>query len=68
MTYAEMNSVEPGLRFKTQCGLVVQTTGKALKVTPHAKPAGLQTHEVMVAEGPHKGNVFWHNLDAAQAL
>jgi hypothetical protein len=68
MKFAEMKTVAAGLRFKTRSNLVVTTTGKTLAVTPHGHTAEIYAHEVSVTDGPNKGQVYWHNLDAAQAL
>ena len=68
MPYAEMASVEAGLKFKTRSNIVVTTTGKSLAVTPHGKSSEIYVHEVSIAEGPNQGSVFWHNLDAAEAV
>ena len=62
--YAEMDSVEAGLRFKTQSGLVVETTG----VTQLIESNGEYVHEVTIAEGEHEGNKYLHNLDSAEKL
>ena len=35
MRYSEMNSIEPGLRFKTIGGLIVETTGQNLVGGPN---------------------------------
>jgi hypothetical protein len=62
MAYAEQASVAPGLRFKTPGGLVVRTTGKAVRVESHH----LYVHEVEIVGGPGEGNKFFFNLDYAQ--
>jgi hypothetical protein len=62
--YAEMESVEPGLRFKTKSGLIVETTG----VTQHIEAVDILVHEVEIMEEPGKGNKFLHNLDFAERL
>ena len=62
--YAEMDSVEGGLRFKTQSGLVVETTG----VTSHIESNGMYVHEVTIVEGEFEGNKYLHDLDSAEQL
>ena len=62
MGYAEQNSVEQGLRFKTRSGLIVQTTGS----TTHIGSTEVHVHEVEVIEGPSQGSKFLHNLDYAE--
>ncbi len=58
MAYAEQNSVEKGLRFKTRSGLVVETTGG----TTYIAGVNIYVHEVEVVEGPSTGGKFLHNL------
>ena len=62
MGYAEQNSVEKGLRFKTRSGLIVQTTGS----TTHIGSTEVYVHEVEVVEGPSQGMKYLHNLDYAE--
>ena len=64
MGYAEQNSVEKGLRFKTRAGLLVQTTGN----TTHIASTDIHVHEVEVVEGPTPGSKFLHNLDYAEPV
>lgn len=64
MGYAEQNSVEKGLRFKTRGGLVVQTTGS----TTHIGSTDVYVHEVEIVEGPGQGSKFLHNLDYAEPV
>ncbi len=64
MAYAEQNSVEKGLRFKTRSGLVVETTGS----TTHIASKHIYVHEVEVVEGPSTGGKFLHNLDFAEPV
>lgn len=64
MGYAETESVETGLRFKTRAGLVVETTGE----TQHIESTDVFVHEVVIVEGPGQGNKYFHNLDAAERL
>ena len=51
MAYAEMTSVEAGLRFKTRAGLVVETTG----VTLHIESTEVNVHEVVIVDGEGQG-------------
>ena len=62
MGYAEQNSIEQGLRFKTRSGLVVQTTGNTTRV----ESTNVYVHEVEVLQGPGEGSKFLHNLDYAE--
>ncbi len=64
MAYAEMTSVEAGLRFKTRSGLTVETTGVSLNVESHE----VNVHEVVIVEGEFEGNKYLHNLDYAEQL
>ena len=64
MSYAKMEYVEAGLRFKTRSGLVVETTGD----TRHIESNDILVHEVVIVEGTGEGNKFLHNLDAAEQL
>ena len=64
MVYAEQNSVEKGLRFKTRGGLLVQTTGN----TTHIASTEVHVHEVEVLDGPGKGSKYLHNLDYAEPV
>ena len=68
MKFAEMQTVEAGLKFKTRSNLVVTTTGKSLAVTPHGHTEDIYVHEVSITEGANQGQVYWHNLDASEAL
>ena len=62
MSYAEMSSVEAGLRFKTRAGLIVETTG----VSQHIESVEVNVHEVVILEGEWQGNKYLHNLDYAE--
>ncbi len=62
MGYAEQNSVEKGLRFKTRSGLIVQTTGS----TTHIGSTEVYVHEVEIVEGPSPGTKYLHNLAYAE--
>ena len=64
MVYAEQNSVEKGLRFKTKGGLLVETTGS----TTHIASTNVYVHEVEVVEGPSQGSKYLHNLDYAEPV
>lgn len=64
MSYAEMESVKAGLRFKTRSRLVVETTG----VTQEIESNNVYVHEVVIVEGPGLGNKYLHNLDSAESL
>jgi len=64
LAYAEMTSVETGLRFKTLAGLVVETTG----VTLHIASTEVHVHEVVIVEGDFQGNKYLHNLDYAEKV
>lgn len=63
MKYAEMQSIEAGLRFKTPSGILVETTGTTQHIASHS----IYVHEVAVAEGSDQGQKFLLNLDYAQA-
>ena len=62
MAYAEMASIEAGLKFKTRAGLVVETTG----VTLHVESENVHVHEVVIIEGAGEGSKYLHNLDYAE--
>lgn len=64
MTYAETETVESGLKFKTISGLMVETTGVSLLVESH----DVYVHEVVITEGIGEGNKYLHNLDSAEPL
>ncbi len=64
MAYAEMQSVEAGLKFKTRAGLIVETTG----VTQNIESVEVNVHEVVIVEGEHQGNKYLHNLDYAELV
>ena len=59
--YAEMDSVEAGLKFKTRAGLVVETTGVSQQIENHE----VHVHEVVIVEGEGQGEKYLHNLDFA---
>ena len=64
MKYAEMDSIDAGLRFKSASGQIVETTGK----TTHVESTSVYVHEVKVLEGVGEGETFLHNLDFAAPL
>lgn len=64
MAYAEMTSVEAGLRFKTRAGNVVETTG----VTQYIETTEVNVHEVVITEGDGQGEKYLHNLDYAERV
>ena len=64
MKYSEMDSIEPGLKFKTLSGILVETTG----VTEHIESTEVHVHEVVITEGVGEGNKYLHNLDSAEPL
>ena len=64
MGYADMSSIEPGIRFKTIAGLIVETTG----VTQQIESVNEYVHEVVIVEGSGQGSKYVHNLDYAEKL
>ena len=64
MAYAEMQSVEAGLKFKTRAGLIVETTG----VTTHIESVEVNVHEVVIVDGDYQGNKYLINLDYAEKV
>ena len=62
--YAEMSSVEAGLKFKAPSGAIVETTGISMVIEAN----GVNVHEVEIVEGTGQGYKFLHNLDASEAL
>ena len=64
MSYAESDSVETGLKFKTRAGLVVETTGVTQKVEVH----DIHVHEVVIVEGAGEGSKYLINLDYAEQV
>ena len=59
-----MNSIDPGLRFKTIGGLIVETTGQTQSIAS----VEVYVHEVVIVEGVGEGNKYLHNLDSAEQL
>ena len=64
MAYTDMTSVEPGKRFKTRAGLVVETTG----VTQYIESTDHHVHEVVIVEGAGVGSKYLLHLDYAEEL
>jgi len=64
LSYAESESVEAGLKFKTRAGLVVETTGVSLKVEVN----DINVHEVVIVEGAGEGSKYLIHLDYAEQL
>ena len=64
MSYAEKESIEADLRFKTPSGLIVKTTGTTVRV----ESRDIFVHEVVIVEGSGVGQTFLHNLDASEPL
>ena len=64
MKYSEMDSIEPGLRFKTIGNLIVETTGR----TELVDSVKVYVHEVVIVAGVGEGNKYLHNLDSAEQL
>ncbi len=64
MSYAESESVEAGLKFKTVSGLMVETTGTTVLVDSH----DVYVHEVEILEGAGQGNKYLYNLDSGELL
>ena len=64
LKYSETETVEPGLRFKTKSGILVETTG----VTNYVESTDVFVHEVKITEGVGEGNKYLYNLDTAEEL
>ena len=64
LSYSEQKEIEPGLKFKTISGIMVETTG----VTVYVESTDKHVHEVVITEGVGEGNKYLHNLDGAEAL
>ncbi len=62
--YAEMQSIDAGIKFKTRAGLVVETTGVSLQI----ESVELHVHEVVIVEGEGQGEKYMHNLDYAEKV
>ncbi len=65
MAYAEMSSIEAGLKFKTRAGLIVETTGVTQAID---SVEDLHVHEVVIIEGAGEGSKYLHNLDYAEQV
>jgi hypothetical protein len=64
LKYAEMDSIEVGLKFKTVSGIMVETTG----VTTQVESNELYVHEVLITEGVGEGEKYLYNLDSGELL
>ena len=64
MKYSEMEEIEPGLKFKSISGIMIETTG----VSVHVESTDVHVHEVMITEGVGEGNKYLYNLDSAEQL
>ena len=62
--YAEMQSIDAGIKFKTRAGLVVETTG----VSEQIESVDIHVHEVVIVEGDGQGEKYMHNLDYAEKV
>jgi DNA topoisomerase VI subunit A len=62
--YAEMGSIDAGMKFKTRAGLVVETTGMSQQL----KAGDVNVHEVVIVEGAGQGEKYLHNLDYAEKV
>lgn len=62
--YAEMQSIDAGIKFKTRAGLVVETTG----VSQQLESVDVHVHEVVIVEGEGQGEKYLHNLDYAEKV
>ncbi len=62
--YAEMSSIDAGIKFKTRAGLVVETTG----VSQQLEVNDVNVHEVVIVEGDGQGEKYLHNLDYAEKV
>lgn len=60
--YAEMKSIDAGVKFKTRGGCVVETTG----VSQQLEINDVNVHEVVIVEGTGQGEKYLHNLDYAE--
>ena len=64
MSYAEMEEVEAGLKFRSASGLLVETTGNSENIDSH----DINVHEVVILEGVGEGNTYLYNLDTAEPV
>ena len=60
--YAEMASIDAGIKFKTRAGLLVETTG----VSQQIESVDVHVHEVVIVEGQGQGEKYLHKLDYAE--
>lgn len=63
MAYAEQDSIEAGLEFKSPSGLNVKTTGNTVFLDADS----MYVHEVEIADGDWEGEKFLLNLDYAES-
>ena len=64
LKYSEMESIDPGLKFTTLTGIMVETTG----ITVSVESVGIYVHEVIIIKNPGEGNKYLHNLDSAKPV
>lgn len=64
MAYAEQDSIEADLTFKSPSGLTVKTTGSTVFLDADS----MYVHEVEIADGEWTGEKFLLNLDYAELL
>ena len=64
LKYSEMESIDPGLKFKTLSGVIGETTG----ITVAVESTEVYVHELVITEGLGEGNKYLHNLDSAELL
>lgn len=64
LKYAEMDAMDPGVRFKTKSGIMVETTG----VTMHIESTDVFVHEVVITEGEGQGDKYLYNLDTGEKI
>lgn len=64
LKYAEMDSLDEGLNFKTVSGILVKTTGSTTLIDSN----DLYVHEVVITEGVGEGEKYLYNLDSGELL
>ena len=64
LKYSEMESIDPGLKFKTLSGVIGETTW----ITVAVESTEVYVHELVITEGLGEGNKYLHNLDSAELL
>jgi len=64
LAYAEMTSIEAGLKFKTWAGLTVETTGVTQAIEGH----DMNVHEVVIIDGAGEGSKYLIHLDYAEKV